>query len=242
MQPNRFPVPQYWVNRQLVDEIIGLHATIAFKDVTAPTNVRTMIAALVPATAYGNTLPVLWPDDECPNSETYARFAPLLLANLSSFAFDFLARQKVQGQHLNWFIVEQLPVIAPADFEQSIGGVNLADFIRAEVLALTYTAHDMAAFAHDLGYVDAAGAVKPPFVWDADDRAHRMARLDALFFHLYGLSADDADYILSTFPIVREKDLAAFGSFRTRDWILAYLQRIEHGMLSHQNLDMPTLQ
>jgi hypothetical protein len=144
-QPDRFPVPQYWVNRQLVDEIVGLNAVMAFKDVTAPTNARTMIAALVPATAYGNTLPVLWPDDECPNNEAYVRFAPLLLANLSSYALDFLARQKVQGQHLNWFIVEQLPVIAPANFEQSIGGVNIADFVRAEVLALTYTAHDMRA-------------------------------------------------------------------------------------------------
>jgi hypothetical protein len=157
---------------------------------------------------------------------------------LSSYALDFLARQKVQGQHLNWFIVEQLPVIAPADFEQSIGGVNIADFIRAEVLALTYTAHDMAGFAADLGYVDASGAVKPPFVWDADDRAHRMARLDALFIHLYGLSADDAAYILSTFPIVRDKDVAAHGRYRTAELILAYLARIAAGNLSHLNIEL----
>lgn len=78
--------------------------------------------------------------------------------------------------------------------------------------------------------------MKPPFVWDTTDRAHRMARLDALFMHLYGLSADDADYMLSTFRIVREKDLAAFGCFRTRDWILAYGRRIEAGVLSHDNL------
>lgn len=49
-------------------------------------------------------------------------------------------------------------------------------------------------------------------------------------------------YIRSTFPIVREKDLAAFGSFRTRDWILAYRQRIDGGMLSHQNLDTSAVQ
>jgi hypothetical protein len=163
------------------------------------------------------------------------------MANLSSFALDFLARQNAQGQHLNWFIVEQLPVIAPASFERAIGGVNIADFIRTEVLALTYTAHDMAGFARDLGHVNASGVVKPPFIWDAGDRAHRMARLDALFMHLYGLSEADADYILSTFPIVREKDLAAFGTFRTRDLILAYRQRIEDGVLSHNNLDTPAM-
>jgi hypothetical protein len=73
-------------------------------------------------------------------------------------------------------------------------------------------------------------------VWDATDRAHRMARLDALFMHLYGVSADDADYMLSTFPIVRDKDRAAFGTFRTRDWILGYMRRIAAGVLSHDNL------
>ena len=52
----------------------------------------------------------------------------------------------------------------------------------------------------------------------------------------------EADYILSTFPIVREKDLAAFGSFRTRDWILAYRQRIDDGVLSHQNLHTSAVQ
>ena len=35
---------------------------LAFKDVTAPTNVRTMIAAVVSSQAYGNTLPILMPD------------------------------------------------------------------------------------------------------------------------------------------------------------------------------------
>ena len=38
------------------------------------------------------------------------------MANLSSMAFDFALRQKVQGQNLNWFIVEQAVVIAPARF------------------------------------------------------------------------------------------------------------------------------
>ena len=77
------------------------------------------------------------------------------------------------------------------------------------MLALTYTAHDMAPFARDVGYVDAAGDVLPLFVWDADDRAHRMARLDAIFMSLYGLSEDDTKYVLSTFPIVQRQDEAA---------------------------------
>ncbi len=227
VRPDRYPVPQFWVKRLEVEGFDLPSTVLAFKDVTAPTNVRTMIAALVPASAFGNTLPIL----ALPTQD-----AALLLANLSSFAFDFVARQKVQGQHLNWYILEQLPVIAPTAFDQSIGGMKIADYIRTEVLALTYTAHDLAPFARDLGHVEADGSVKPPFVWNPDDRAHRMARLDALFFHLYGLDDADADYILSTFPIVREHDLKAHGTFRTRDLILGYLARIRSGSLSHQRL------
>jgi hypothetical protein len=112
---------------------------------------------------------------------------------------------------------------------------NIADFIRAEVLALTYTAHDMAPFARDMGYVDAAGEVRPPFVWDVQDRAHRMARLDAIFMRLYGLSGDDAGYVLSTFPIVKKQDEAAHGRYRTRDLILRYMNLLNAGTLAHDN-------
>ncbi len=219
-RPDRYPTPQYWVRREAINSFELPSAVLAFKDVTAPTNVRTMIAALIPATAFGNTLPLL----ALPVAD-----AALLLANMNSFAFDFLARQKVQGQHLNWYILEQLPVIAPEVYEQALGGAKIADFIRSEVLALSYTAHDLAPFARDLGYVDADGCVKPPFKWDPEDRAQRMAKLDALFFHLYGLDAADAEYILSTFPIVREQDTKAHGGFRTRDRILEQLARIRAG-------------
>ena len=100
---------------------------------------------------------------------------------------------------------------------------TVADFVIPQVLAPTYTAHDMAPFARDLGYLDAAGDVLPPFVWNHEERRARLAALDALFFWLYGLNADDAAYILGTFPIVRDQDIKAFGSYRTGDDILEAL-------------------
>ena len=112
---------------------------------------------------------------------------------------------------------------------------TIADFIRAEVLALTYTAHDMAPFAREMGYVGAANEVRPPFVWDVEDRARRMARLDAIFVRLYGLSEDDASYVLSSFPIVKKQDEAAHGHYRTRDLILGYMQQLMLGSLTHDN-------
>ena len=33
-----------------------------------------------------------------------------------------------------------------------------------------YTAHDMASFARDMGYVDKKGRVKPPFIWETSSR------------------------------------------------------------------------
>ena len=46
------------------------------------------------------------------------------------------------------------------------------------------------------------------------------AELDALMFRLYGIERDDVDYILDTFPIVKRKDEAAFGEYRTKRLIL----------------------
>lgn len=48
---------------------------------------------------------------------------------------------------------------------------------------------------------------------------------------LYGLDKGDAAYILDTFPIVRVKDAAAFGRFRTKDLVLAYMDRLAAGDL-----------
>ena len=215
------PDPQFWVGDCEVDWSVGLSWAIAFKDVTAPTNVRTMIAAVVPRSACGNTLPVLMPTAEgmAQCSET----AWLSTACLNSFPFDFVTRQKVQGQHLNWFVLEQLPVIASADYARQFGGTTARDLVRDHVLRLTYTAHDMEPFARDLGYDG------PPFRWDEEERRHLRARLDALYFHLYGLSREDADYVLGTFPIVRREDEAEFGRYRTRDLVLAYMSALAAG-------------
>ena len=67
------------------------------------------------------------------------------------------------------------------------------------------------------------------FAWDEEERRHLRARLDALYFILYGLSRDDAAYVMETFPIVRREDEAAFGSFRTRDLVLAYMNALDAG-------------
>jgi len=209
------PAPQAWVTAEVPNQLIDCGWTLAFKHVTAPTNVRTMIASICPLAGYGNSLPML-----VSNS---AGESTLLLANLNSLVLDFVCRQKVQGQNLNLYLVEQLPLIAPARFAEPLGPGTVADLVRREVLRLSYTAHDLAPFARDLGFDGL------PFVWEAEDRRHRMARLDALFFRLYGLDRDEAGYVLDTFPIVRAADEAAFGRYRTRDLVLGYMNALAAG-------------
>lgn len=64
---------------------------------------------------------------------------------------------------------------------------------------------------------------------EAEDRRHRIARLDALYFRLYGLNRDEAAYMLDTFPIVREQDEAAFGRYRTQELVLGYMNALAAG-------------
>ena len=110
---------------------------------------------------------------------------------------------------MNFFYVQQFAMLPPSAYTQG----NHA-FIRARVLELTYTARDICGFASDLGYTGA------PFHWNPERRFLIRCELDALYFHLYGISREDACYILDTFPIVRRKDEAEHGEYRTQRLIL----------------------
>ena len=150
---------------------------------------------------------------------------------------DYIARQKAQSTHLNWYIVEQLPVVPPSGYARMFGPKSAAEIVREAVLELTYTAHDMAPFARDMGHVDAAGEVPPPFAWDEERRLKLRAKLDALYFILYGLwdaadparSRDDIFYIHSTFPIVEREERARYDRYRSRDLCLSWINALMAG-------------
>jgi hypothetical protein len=75
---------------------------------------------------------------------------------------------------------------------------------------LIYTALDLTPFARDLGWHGG------PFRWDESRRFFLRCELDAFYFRLYGLSGEDVAHILDTFTIVRRKDEAAYGEYRTK--------------------------
>ena len=60
---------------------------------------------------------------------------------------------------------------------------------------------------------------------DTGDRAQTRAELDALIAHLYGLTKEEFSYILDTFPVLRRKELAAFGEFQSKRKALEEFER-----------------
>ena len=154
---------------------------------------------------------------------------------------EYTARQKMGGDHLNFFILKQLPVLPPDRYTP----MDL-DFILPRVLELVYTAWDMQSFARDLGYEG------PPFTWDEDRRALLRAELDAYYARLYGLTRKQLRYILDphdltdreladildpaedppdaprtrdfpgeTFRVLKQREMKEYGEYRTRRLVLA---------------------
>ncbi len=196
---NYVVLPRYWVRRQDLPDLGGRQWLLGFRDIARSTDERTAIFAVLPPVGVGHTMPLLFAEAD----------ESLLLATFDSLAVDWILRQSIGGTHLTFFIVKQLAVLPPSSYAEA----HLA-FITPHVLELTYTAWDLAGFARDLGYDG------PPFRWDEERRFLLRAELDALYFHLYGIPRDDVDYILDTFPIVRRKDEAAWGEYRTKRVIL----------------------
>ncbi len=234
--PARLPTPRYWVKASDTGWDAPTDWCVAMKDVTSVTNARTTITTIIPRYGAGHTLPVLFPgkgDDRA----SYVQSAPLLLANFNCLVLDYLARQKVHGNHLAWYLVEQLPFVVPGDYARAFGSKTAAEIAREAVLELTYTAHDLAPFAHDMGYVDASGEVLPPFLWDEARRLTLRAKLDALYFILYGVfdpakaaqSREDIRYIYSTFPIIASQERAKWGSFKSEELCLAWINALMAG-------------
>ena len=193
-------MPLWWVNEELVKEKLGeeIKWLLGFNRITSVTNERTMICAALPVVGVGD-------------SESIIRTTAvphLLLSALNSFAFDYIARQKVGGNHMNMIHLKQLPALSKELLSDH------AVRIVPSVLELTYTAWDMIPFAQALGYPG------PPYIWDDERRTLIRAELDALMFHLYGVNREETDYVMETFPIVKRKDEQSCGQFRTKNLIL----------------------
>jgi hypothetical protein len=200
--PEHVATPRFWVDIQEVD--LPIWGSLGFKDITSPTNQRTMIAAFGPKAGYTNHFVLL-------RTELDPRIQTCLLANLNSFAYDYTTRQKIGGVTLNFFIVEQIPTLPPDTYDKPCPWsprTKLEKWISERVLKLSCTAEDMLPLAEACDFK--SGSFKNEYEgrlnkWDEAERAELMAQLDAAYFLLCGIHRDDAEYILSTFNGIHDR-------------------------------------
>jgi hypothetical protein len=216
----RYWVPESEVASRLNEKNWSRDWLMGWRDITNATNERTVIATVFPRCAVGNKIPLMFTDT------SHERIAALV-ANLSSLVLDFVARQKIGGTTLNFYLLFQFPVIPPTGYAEA----DLA-FIVPKLLELAYTSDSMASFALDMNYDG------PPFIWDEDRRAHLRADLDAWYALAYGLSRDElryvldpkdvmgADYPSETFRVLQKNEIAKYGEYRTARLVLAAYDRL----------------
>lgn len=222
--PNYQPIARYWVdleerNDRLPDNYY-VTSYLCYRFSTCSTNERTMVTSLLPPVCTNHIAPLILIND------LHASYLLTMEAILNSFIYDYILRQKMGRQGLDYFFLKQTTVLSPDMVCKSLE-------INKYVLELSYTGWNMKPFAIDCGYDG------PPFKWDEDRRFLIRCELDAAFFHLYLGTDQDwkstgtkellsyfptprhaVDYIMDTFPIVKRKDEQQYGSYRTKDKIL----------------------
>lgn len=134
----------------------------------------------------------------------------LMTTMMSSFVVDFCARQMLGGQNMTFGTVYQLPLMHPE--------------------ALSAHAHWIVARAQQLYSLKAS----------VELRNRLRAELDSAFFQLYGVDRNDVDYIMDTFPIVKRKEEAEFGEYRTKRTILEIFDAMTEAQVSGRPYKSPT--
>jgi len=207
-------IPYYWVDEQEVTarlEDWDLPWLFGWRRICRNSDLRTLICSLLPAAACGDSLFLMLAAPAARGR------TPLLAANLSSLATDYAARQKVGGTNLSYYIIKQIPVLPPEAYDLSSpwsSSQKLSQWLSSRVIELAHTSNDIRGVGSMFGYDG------PPFRWDAERRAVLRAELDGAFFHLYGLDRPDTEYILDTFPVVRDKETREHGEYRTKRLVL----------------------
>jgi hypothetical protein len=195
-------MPRYWLERREVDARLegrwDRESLLGFRNIARSTDARTLIAARVPRTAIGHSMPLIASDDD-----------DVLQAAFTSFALDFVLRQKLGGTNLTYNYMQQLPLPSRAaiDSQRAWSGSSILEWIGDRVKHLN------------------DGVAQPA-------RRKLLAELDAAFFYLYGLQRGDVDYIMDSFTIVKRKDISEFGDYRSKLAILEIYDAISESAQS----------
>lgn len=208
--PNVEAGPRYWVEKaNLIDSIGGRSSRgwlLGWRDVTGANLNRTFIPCAIPLAAAGDKFLLALSSAD-----------PVTLhAIWSSLAFDYVARQKLSGTGMKYFVTKQVAAPTPMTMNATPEWCSepLSSWLRPRMLELVYTSHRISPYARDLGDLG------QPFRWIPERRAMLRAEIDAALFHAYGLSREDVAYVLETFDVLQRTETAELGEFRTRRLVL----------------------
>lgn len=213
------PLPRYWVAANEVSKKIGERTEddylFGYRKIARTTDEHTMIDYLHPMGAVGDSGILMFSKDP-------ARMG--LFTQFATFVFDFIIRQKLGGTNIGHFITQQMPVIPPHVLNREClwdTRVTNSDWLVRRSAELFGTSYRLSPVLRDMGL---AGQ---PFVWDVERRSGIRAEIEAACFHLYGISRADAEYVMDEFVIVKRKDEAKFGEYRTKTLMLEAYDAIQ---------------
>ena len=213
------PLARYWISRVEADRALCGRWyqgwLLGWRDIARASDMRTFVPSVLPTSAAGNKFPLAFPEDPA--------HGPLLHAVWSTMVFDYVARQKISGTGMTYFIVKQIACPTPGTFAHATSWQSdrtLAEWVIPYVLELAYTSWRLQPYAWQMGDDG------PPFRWDPDRRSLLRADLDAAMLHVYGLTRVEAEHVLDSFPVVRKYEERDHGEYRTRRLVLEAYDRM----------------
>lgn len=148
--PHMEPLARYWVARSAVQKQLAARWDrdwlLGWRDIARASDMRTFVPSVLPTSAVGNKFPLAFP--------AQSEHGPLLHAVWSSLAFDYVARQKISGTGMKYFIVKQLACPAPDTFAEPAPwqpNRSLAAWVVPYVLELSYTSWRLQPYAREMG-------------------------------------------------------------------------------------------
>ena len=268
--PVWLPSSRHWVERGKLPFESNWY--LSFRDIARTTDVRTGIFSVTPAVAFGNSAPVILSSRSATESSVLLAncnstpFDFIVRQKLGGTHLNFYILKQLPVRRPERYTPELLGCIVPRILELTYTAWDLTAFsddiwneasedLRAAIKSQWQSNVDATGGGHSgeqpPKWVERSDQADeefphPPFMWDGERRRFLRAELDALYGHLYGLSHDELDYILETFPIVKDQDIEEFGDYRTKKLILHCFDQleeaIEQGKAYDPILDLPAIE
>ena len=163
---------------------------LAFRDISGPTNMRTLIAAIIPPQRFHTDSIrsiVMTRSGTFETGNHYNKQTAYLCGLLNSMPFDFVSRSKVQ--------MHATPVIKTIPIPRMLHRDEIAELAAK----LSVGTDEFEEFAESLRINNVS--LTPP------ERIRTMAKLDALVAHAYGLTREEYATILDSFKFSENPDL-----------------------------------